>query len=105
MDTFLEWLRHDPKHVRVAGGDVATVAATPEESSRMSFGDWLLEERSLVDPYVLDSYERAFQQQLEALIGRTKDPALRQEFERMRSCPCKTAMAGVVVSSITLLVP
>ena len=90
MDTFLEWLneqRHDPKHVRVAGGDVATVAATPEESSRMSFGDWLLEERSLVDPHVLDGYERAFQQKLEALIGRTKDPALRQAFERMRSCP------------------
>ena len=90
MDTFLEWLyeqRHDPKHVRVAGGDVATVAATPEKSSRISFGDWLLEERSLLDPYILDQYERAFQQQLEALIGRTRDPALRQAFEQMRDCP------------------
>ena len=42
---------------------------------------------AFVDPYVLDQYERAFQQQLEALIGRTKDPALRQAFEQMRYCP------------------
>jgi hypothetical protein len=54
----------------------------------VSFSEWLLEEvRSLIDPHVLDSYEAAFQQQLEALIGRTRDPALRQEFERMRFCP------------------
>ena len=54
----------------------------------VTFSEWLFQEvRSLVDPYVLDSYERAFQQQLEALIGRTRDPALRQEFERMRFCP------------------
>ena len=54
----------------------------------VTFSEWLLEEeRSLVDPYVLDSYERAFMQQLEALIGRTRDPALRQAFERMRFCP------------------
>jgi len=52
------------------------------------FSEWLLEEvRSLIDPYVLDGYERAFQQQLEGLIGRTRDPALRQEFEQMRVCP------------------
>jgi hypothetical protein len=61
------------------------------ESSRMSFGDWLLEEeRSLVDPHVLDGYERLFQQQLEALIQRTRDPALRQAFENMRFCPVQT---------------
>ena len=65
---------------RHGGGD-------SEESSRISFGDWLLEERSLLDPHVLDGYERAFQRQLEALIGRTKDPALRQAFEQMRFCP------------------
>ena len=54
----------------------------------VSFSEWLFHEvRSLIDPHVLDSYERAFQQQLEALIGRTRDPALRQEFERMRFCP------------------
>jgi len=54
----------------------------------IAFGEWLLqEERSLVDPHVLDGYERLFQQQLEALIQRTRDPELRQEFERMRSCP------------------
>jgi hypothetical protein len=54
----------------------------------VTFSDWLFqEERNLVDPHVLDSYERAFHEQLEALIQRTKDPALRQEFERMRACP------------------
>jgi len=54
----------------------------------VTFSEWLLQEvRSLIDPHVLDSYEAAFQQQLEALIGRTRDPALRQEFERMRFCP------------------
>ena len=54
----------------------------------VSFSEWLLQEvRSLIDPHVLDSYEAAFQQQLEALIQRTRDPALRQEFERMRVCP------------------
>ena len=54
----------------------------------VTFSEWLLqEERNLIDPHVLDSYEAAFQQQLEALIGRTRDPALRQEFEKMRFCP------------------
>ena len=48
------------------------------------------EERNLVDPHVLDSYERLFQQQLEALIQRTRDPALRQAFEHMRFCPVQT---------------
>ena len=138
MDTFLEWLhekRHDPKHVRVSGGDVAPnfgdiiellhrhstpelplvdlfvlspdcqdCAATPEESSRMSFGDWLLEEeRSLVDPHVLDGYERLFQQQLEALIQRTRDPALRQAFEKMRFCPVQDRNGRCCRSSITCL--
>ena len=54
----------------------------------VTFSEWLIQEgRSLLDPYILDQYERAFQQQLEGLIGRTKDHALRQEFERMRVCP------------------
>ena len=54
----------------------------------VTFGEWLLqEERNLVDPYVLDAYEREFQRQLEALIQRTRDPALRQAFEAMRVCP------------------
>ena len=56
----------------------------------IAFRDWLfLEERSLVDPRVLNSYERAFQQRLEDLIQRTKDPALRRAFEEMRECPIK----------------
>ena len=52
------------------------------------FAEWLLLiERSLVDRAALDSYERAFQQGLEALIRRTHDPELRRTFEGMRSCP------------------
>jgi hypothetical protein len=55
------------------------------------FSEWLLaEERSLVDPSVLDSYEQAFEQKLEELIQRTKAPDLRQAFEAMRSCPIKS---------------
>ncbi len=57
----------------------------------IAFRDWLIEEeRSLVDPSVLDSYEKAFQQRLEGLIQRTKDPALRRSFESMRDCPIKS---------------
>ena len=59
----------------------------PKNRAECPSGLLLQEERSLVDPHVLDGYERAFQQQLEALIGRTKDPALRQAFEQMRDCP------------------
>src|ERR1022692_3917058 len=54
------------------------------------FSEWLLaEERSLVDPSVLNSYEQAFQQKLEDLIRRTKAPDLRAAFEEMRDCPIK----------------
>ena len=57
----------------------------------LAFRDWLvLEERSLVDPAVLNSYEQAFQQRLEGLIQRTRDPALRRAFEEMRECPIKS---------------
>jgi hypothetical protein len=49
------------------------------------FREWFwLQERSLVDPGVVASYETAFQQGLEGLIARTRDPALRQAFEGMR---------------------
>ena len=55
------------------------------------FAEWLLtEERSLVDPSVLDSYERAFQERLEDLIRHTRAPDLRQAFEDMRRCPIKS---------------
>jgi hypothetical protein len=55
------------------------------------FADWFLaEERSLVDPSVLNSYEKAFQQRLEGLIKRTKAPDLRRAFEDMRRCPIKS---------------
>jgi hypothetical protein len=56
----------------------------------IAFRDWLFEEeRSLVDPSVLNSYEQAFQQRLEDLIRRTKAPDLRRAFEAMRECPIK----------------
>ena len=57
----------------------------------MGFREWLfLVERSLIDPEVLDSYEKAFQQGLEALIRRTRDPELRRTFEGMRRCPVQS---------------
>ena len=56
----------------------------------MEFAEWLLsEERSLVDLGVLNSYERAFQQQLGNLIGRTQNPELRQTFQDMQHCPVR----------------
>ena len=58
------------------------------------FAEWLLaEERSLVDPSVLNSYEQAFQQRPEELIRRTQAPDLKAAFEDMRRCPIK-GMAG-----------
>ena len=52
----------------------------------VSFWEWLqLDERTLVDPAVVASYEKAFQQGLEGLIQRTRDPALRQALEAMRT--------------------
>jgi len=54
----------------------------------LAFRNWLLfQEASLVDRAVLDSYERAFRQGLDALIARTKHPELRKTFEGMRNCP------------------
>jgi hypothetical protein len=56
----------------------------------IAFRDWLIvEERSLVDPSVLNSYEKAFQQRLEELIRQTQAPDLRRAFEDMRQCPIK----------------
>src|SRR5262249_33184331 len=43
--------------------------------------------RDPVPRTVLQSYEAAFQQELEALIERTRNPVLRQQFEQMRECP------------------
>lgn len=64
----------------------------------ITFGEWLLqEERSLVDPHVLDTYERAFQQQLEGLIRRTRDPALQQEFEKMRTFRFASYILGALI--------
>ena len=64
----------------------------------VGFAAWLsLDERSLVSPAVLDSYERAFQQGLEALIRRTPDPQLRQAFENMRQFRFAAYIVGALV--------
>ena len=56
----------------------------------LGFREWLiLTERAAIDPAVLQSYENAFQQELQRLIHRTKDPELRQAFANMQSCPVK----------------
>ncbi len=51
----------------------------------------LLQERQQVDPATLQSLEQGFHQALEKLIARTRDPVLRVEFEKMRSCPIRDA--------------
>ena len=62
----------------------------------VAFREWLfLTEHELIDRAVLQGYERAFQQGLEGLIQRTRDPVLRSTFEQMRSCPIKTSSGCV----------
>src|SRR5689334_15110768 len=53
----------------------------------LSFIEWLLAEEKHVPPSVLQAYEHAFREELQRLIGRTKDPALRKQFEDMLDCP------------------
>ena len=68
----------------------------------LRFIEWLLaEERSLVGPAVLNSYEAAFQKRLEGLIQKTRDPALRRAFEEMRECPIKNMQGNAAGSSTT----
>ena len=58
----------------------------PPPTYYVDFNDFLLIlERTLVDPAVVQSYEREFQRQLDALIQRTTDPALRNTFASMKS--------------------
>ena len=64
----------------------------------VSFAAWLqLDERSLVDPAVVASYERSFQQGLEGLIARTQDPALRRALEAMRTFRFCNYIVGALV--------
>jgi hypothetical protein len=63
----------------------------------VSFASWLfLIEREIIDGSVVAGYNHAFQQGLEDLIQRTKDPVLRATFERMRGCNIKTASGSCV---------
>ena len=52
---------------------------------------FLSEARARVSPGVLRSYELAFKDQLQRVIRRTKNPALRAELEEMLDCPVKDA--------------
>ena len=62
------------------------------------FREWFwLQERSLVDPAVLASYEQAFRQGLEGLIARTQDPALRQTFSGMRNFNFASYILGALM--------
>jgi len=64
----------------------------------VSFANWLrLDERSLVDPSVLESYERAFRKGLETLIQRTHDPQLRRAFEALRQFRFAAYIFGALV--------
>ncbi len=56
----------------------------------------LILERTLVDPAVVQSYEREFQRQLDALIQRTTDPALRNTFASLKSF----SFANYIVGSL-----
>jgi hypothetical protein len=85
----------------IASGFSVVPLRLPEESvghlidTHMGFAEWLcLVERTLVDPAVLDSYEQAFQQSLETLVQRTRDPELRRTFAGMRRCPIQNRSGG-----------
>ncbi len=52
-----------------------------------------------VDPGVVASYERAFQQGLEGVIQRTRDPELRQAFEAMRQFRFAAYIVGSLVTN------
>jgi hypothetical protein len=55
----------------------------------VAFREWLLlQERTLVDPAVLASYEREFQRQLDNLIQKSPE-SLRQTFAAMKECPIR----------------
>ncbi|NLX98177.1 MAG: hypothetical protein GXY83_18615 [Rhodopirellula sp.] len=61
----------------------------------VAFRQWLIfEERRLIDPAVLSQFERAFEQALDGMIHRTRDPALRRTLEGMRGCPVHDASGG-----------
>ena len=68
--------------------------ATRLNTSMNGFRAWLLftEARQTIDPSVVQSYERAFQDGLEGLIQRSANNVpLRKTLETMRTCPIKTA--------------
>jgi hypothetical protein len=72
----------------------------------VAFREWLiLQERTLVDPAVLASYEGEFQRQLDNLIQKSPDP-LRQTFAAMKECPIRdsqgrcNSFTGYIVGSL-----
>jgi hypothetical protein len=72
-----------PHAIKPKSGDKIHCSPT---KYHVDFKDFILIlERTLVDPGVVQSYEREFQRQLDALIQRTTDPALRNTFASMKS--------------------
>ncbi len=70
----------------------------------VAFREWLFHvEREIIDRAVIAGYDRAFQQGLDELIQRTKDPVLKATFERMRDCNIKTS-SGSCISFANYLV-
>ena len=65
------------------------MGATTHTYCMRGFREWLLLEAraQLIEPAVLQGYEQAFRQQLEALVRKTNDPVLRQKFREMLDCP------------------
>ncbi len=63
----------------------------------VAFAEWLFqEEREIIDRAVIAGYDRAFLQGLDGLIQRTRDPVLRNTFEKMRQCNIKTSSGSCV---------
>ncbi len=59
----------------------------------VAFREWLIrEEKQAIDPAVVQSYDRAFEAELEKLIQRAENNVpLRRSLEAMRQCPVRTA--------------
>ena len=59
---------------------------------------WLVNEaqRATIEPAVMAGYEHAFKAELQRLIARTRDAALRAKFQEMLSCPIRNARGQCV---------
>jgi hypothetical protein len=60
------------------------------------FWTWLESRQTHIQPEVVASYEYAFKTELQRLIARTRDPALRDKFQEMLDCPIRNAQGQCV---------